>query len=203
MPYTAEHKARTRGRIVDAARGLSNRHGFDRVSIDQIMEAANLTRGGFYNHFSSKDDLYAETIASFATCNPLAIRQAAARRPVRDPHKLARMLVDLYLSDEVLDDPDKHCPLYALPSDAARAGLKPQEAYTQIIRGMEHVYRSAFPATDRDAGRKAQVIVSLCVGGMILARTTNDEGLKRSLRKASRRQALEMLDGANAPTEEA
>jgi TetR/AcrR family transcriptional repressor of nem operon len=197
MPYAADHKARTRSRIVDAARGLFNRHGFEQVSIDQIMEAADLTRGGFYHHFSSKADLYAETIASFATCNPLAIRQAAAKRPVQDPAKLARLLLDLYLSDEVLNDPDKHCPLYALPSDVARAGLKPQEAYTDIIRGMTHVFGSALGG-GKAAERKAQVIVSLCVGGMVLARTTQDEELKRSLRRETRRQALELLEGEGA-----
>ena len=197
MPYTAEHKARTRTRIVDAARGLFNRHGFEQVSIDQIMEAAELTRGGFYNHFSSKDDLYAETVASFARCNPLAIQQASAKRPITDPKKLARTLVDLYLSDEVFDDPDQHCPLYALPSDVARAGAKPRLAYTDIIRGMTHVYRSAFEPGARDAERKAQLIVSLCVGGMVLARTTEDEKLAKSLRANARRQAMELLDSAD------
>ena len=57
MPYTAAHKARTRSRIVESARRLFNRHGFEQVTIDQIMAHAGLTRGGFYNHFGSKDNL--------------------------------------------------------------------------------------------------------------------------------------------------
>ncbi len=52
MPYAATHKAETRARIVQSARRLFNRHGFTEVSIDEIMSAAGLTRGGFYNHFA-------------------------------------------------------------------------------------------------------------------------------------------------------
>src|SRR5262245_51445512 len=70
MPYTVEHKARTRARIVESARVLFNRKGFDQVSIDDIMNHAGLTRGGFYNHFPSKQGLYAEAVRSFAACNP-------------------------------------------------------------------------------------------------------------------------------------
>jgi AcrR family transcriptional regulator len=193
MPYTAQHKSQTRGRIVESARRLFNRHGFEQVSIDQIMEQAELTRGGFYNHFASKDALYAEAMASFATCNPFRAAVEKADPPIIDPKKLARMLVNLYLSDEVFADIDKHCPLYALPSDVARAGLKPQKAYTDLIRGMTNVFSSALNGA-RDAEQRAQTIVSLCVGGMVLARTTNDAELRTSLREAARRQALELLE---------
>ncbi len=192
MPYPAEHKARTRNRIVDSARRLFNRHGFEQVSIDQIMADAGLTRGGFYYHFGSKDQLYAAAVASFATCNPFGVKAAQAKGPL-DPKKLARMLVDLYLSDEVLDNMDLHCPLYALPADVARAGLSPQKAYTDLIRGLANVYRSALNGV-RDAERRAQTIVSLCVGGMVLARTTNDAELRKSLRAAARQQALALLE---------
>jgi TetR/AcrR family transcriptional regulator, transcriptional repressor for nem operon len=193
MPYAATHKAQTRQRIVDAARKLFNRHGFEQVSIDRIMADAGLTRGGFYNHFQSKDELYAAAVASFITCNPFS--ESIKDRPPDDPVLLARMLVDLYLSDEILEDLDLHCPLYALPCDVARAGLSPQKAYTDLIRGMTQVYRQALEHLP-DSSERAQVIVSLCVGGMVLARTTDDEAMRRSLRTSARKQALALLEGA-------
>jgi len=57
MPYSPEHKAETRRKIVRQARGLFNRNGFAEVSIDQIMAAAGLTSSGFYNHFRNKEEL--------------------------------------------------------------------------------------------------------------------------------------------------
>ncbi|WP_136414599.1 TetR/AcrR family transcriptional regulator [Herbaspirillum sp. ST 5-3] len=188
MPYSSEHKVRTRARIVESARKLFNRHGFEQVSIDRIMTEAGLTRGGFYHHFDSKDELYAAAVASFSNCNPFKPDPVG-----HEPQQLARMLIDVYLSDEVLDNIDFHCPLYALPGDVARAGLSPQKAYTQLIRNLTQVYARALTGKP-DGEQRAQAIVSLCVGGMVLARTTDDPALRRSLRTAARQQALALLD---------
>jgi TetR/AcrR family transcriptional regulator, transcriptional repressor for nem operon len=195
MPYPAEHRERTRARIVESARQLFNRHGFEQVSIDQIMSGAGLTRGGFYHYFDSKDALYAAAVAGFANCSPFAKKRAQADPPITDPGALARMLIDLYLSDEVFKDINLHCPLYALPADVARAGLSPQRAYTALIQRLASVFRAALPAT-REAAQRAEAIVALCVGGMVLARTTHDPMLRKSLRAASRRQALVLLEAA-------
>ena len=190
MPYSPEHKVQTRARVVESARRLFNRHGFEQVTIDQVMASAGLTRGAFYHHFDSKDELYAAAVASFETCNPFATAHGA--EAIDDPKRMARMLVDLYLSDEVLENIDLHCPLYALPSDVARAGLEPQQAYTDLMRGMRHIYRCALTGV-RDADRRAEAIVALCVGGMVLARTTNDPVLRKSLRESARHQAMALL----------
>lgn len=190
MPYSAEHKAATRARIVESARRLFNRYGFEQVSIEQVMGEAGLTRGGFYHHFDSKDTLYAEAVASFINCNPNHERMRDF--PPDNPGQLARMLVDLYLSDEVLADINLHCPLYALPGDVARAGLKPQHAYTELIRSLTGVYSLALRHL-ADGEQRAQAIVALCVGGMVLSRTTDDAGLRQTLRQAARLQALHLL----------
>jgi TetR/AcrR family transcriptional repressor of nem operon len=190
MPYTSEHKARTRSKIVESARRLFNRHGFEQVSIDRIMAEAGLTRGGFYNHFVSKDAIYAAAVASFATCNPF---RASVEAGPREPRALARLLVEIYLSDKVLGDIDAHCPLYALCGDVYRAGLAPQQAYTDLIRGLTAVFTRALQ--DSPGGvERAQVIVSLCVGAMVLSRTTDDLALRQSIRASTRRQALTLLD---------
>lgn len=193
MSYTAEHKARTRTKIVESARVMFNRHGFEQVSIDDVMKRAGLTRGGFYNHFTSKDELYAEAVHSFTACNPFARAQAASGGPMPPPRKLARLLIDLYLADETLTDVDQHCPLIALPSDVARAGLKPRAAYTTLVENMARVFQAAFPAGDAEAERKALLVVSLCVGGMVIARTTDDPGLQKKLRASARAEALALL----------
>ena len=194
MPYAPDHKDRTRARIVESARVLFNRHGFDAVSIDEVMKGAGLTRGGFYHHFSSKESLYAAAVSSFISCNPFNERAERSPRK-RTPRQRAELLVDTYLSDEVLADVDKHCPLIALPSDVARAGLQPRAAYTRLVKGMLHIFRGAFPKSDRQAFRKAQLIVNLCVGGMLIARTTDDPTLRTQLRAAARSEALRLLAG--------
>ncbi len=199
MPYPPEHKARTRARIVQKARVLFNHRGFDQVTIDDVMKEAGLTRGGFYHHFRNKDELYAEAVRSFSTCNPFAVRRAALREQPT-ARELAKMLVNLYLSDEVLDDVDVHCPLIALPSDVARSGLEPRAAYTDIVRNMLRVFQAAMAPLGDAAEDKARVILGLCVGGMVIARTTTDPQLRTSMRAAVRRQALAVLASGETPT---
>ena len=61
MPRKTDHKDRIRQRILDRSAELFRKRGFEGVSIDNLMAAADLTRGGFYAHFSSKSDLFAQT----------------------------------------------------------------------------------------------------------------------------------------------
>jgi AcrR family transcriptional regulator len=197
MPYTPEHKAQTRAKIVESARVLFNRRGFEQVSIDEVMERAGLTRGGFYNHFTNKDELYAEAIRSFTSCDPFS-KHVASLPGEPDPRTLARMLIDIYLADSTLADVDQHCPLIALPSDVARAGLKPRTAYRELVENLSSVFRDAFGPDDDDAARKAQLIVTLCVGGMVIARTVDDLGVQTGMRAAARSQALCLLEQAGS-----
>ncbi len=67
MPYPKGHRTEVKQKIIQSARRLFNRHGFDSVSLDQIMSGAGLTRGGFYSYFRSKSDLYAEVLGCFFT----------------------------------------------------------------------------------------------------------------------------------------
>lgn len=56
-------KQQTRLRILDAAFGLFWRQGFLRVSMDEIAARAGITKRALYQHFPSKDDLMAMTLA--------------------------------------------------------------------------------------------------------------------------------------------
>ncbi len=194
MPYTAEHRAQTRDRIVSAARRLFNQGGFAQVTIEQIMTEAELTRGGFYHHFDSKEQLFTEVVACYITCNPLAVEARNGGVEYTNAGFVARRLVDLYLSDRVFDDVAQHCPLYALPSDAKSLGEASREAYTDLIRGMSGVFRAAMAGRD-DGDCRAEAVIALCVGGMVLARTTADAALRKSLRASAHTQAIRLLEG--------
>jgi AcrR family transcriptional regulator len=74
MPRSA---TQTKQRILDAAYGLFWRQGFLRVSMDQIAERANLTKRTLYQHYRSKDDLIAATLAH---SSELAIERLEAFR---------------------------------------------------------------------------------------------------------------------------
>src|SRR3954449_11278667 len=52
-----EKKAQTRERLLDAASTVFARKGFASTSIDEVAEAAGVTKGAVYSNFDSKEDL--------------------------------------------------------------------------------------------------------------------------------------------------
>lgn len=190
MPYTPFHKARTRERILDAARRLFARTGYEAVTIDEVMQRAGLTRGGFYNHFHSKADLFVAAVESYGSATPWGADDAASDDSALS---LARWFLDFYLSDDMLANAEIGCPLYGFPNDIARAGAAPRGAYTTLIRRTATIFAAALGDTPR-AAERAEAILSLCVGAMLLARTTNCPSLRITLRRSARSTALGLLD---------
>ena len=62
----AEHAADTREALVDAARRLFARDGFDGTGTEQIVAEARVTRGALYHHFRDKADLFRAVMAKAA-----------------------------------------------------------------------------------------------------------------------------------------
>jgi TetR/AcrR family transcriptional regulator, transcriptional repressor for nem operon len=53
-------REQTRKKIVKAAAPIFNQHGFEGSSLNDLMAATGLKKGGIYRHFSSKEELAAE-----------------------------------------------------------------------------------------------------------------------------------------------
>src|SRR5262249_37309887 len=105
MPYSPEHKRDTREKILESARQLFNRNGYTGVSIEEIMSRAGLTHGGFYRHFSGKDELYAAAVRQFL-CRKTPAPWQKRREPAAVTKTRAQRIVDAYFSREHFDDRD-------------------------------------------------------------------------------------------------
>jgi AcrR family transcriptional regulator len=191
MPYTAAHKQQTRERIVRAARRLFNRRGFSDVSIDEIMAAAGLSRGGFYNHFKTKDELYAEAVTAISWDHPAKNWEGIELDFAGSGPKLARQIVEAYLSRQHFEDIDGSCPMIALPSDVARGGPQLKAAFRRLLEAMAGVFAASLPPYLQSAPDRALALASLLVGGMVLARAVDDEAFADRIRAAARELALE------------
>lgn len=185
MPYTPDHKQKTRARIVECARILFNRHGFENVTINMVMEAADLTRGGFYNHFKSKEELFAAAVSSFLMGRGAQWRAEAGINPGSPSRAAAGQMLSGYLSKEHLGDLDGQCPMIALPSDVGRSNRHVQAAYQELLEGMVGLFESSLTGPPRDRRQRALTLAALCVGGMVLARTLPDSDLAEDIRAAA------------------
>ena len=194
MPYSAEHKRQTRAKIVESARMLFNRHGFQDVTIDMVMENTGLTRGGFYNHFRNKEELYQAAVSSFLHGRGAEWRRDAGVNPGSPGHVMMRQMISGYLSPEHLGDVEGQCPMIALPSDIARANPQVQESYRQLLEAMVGLFENGLAADRPDRRQKALSLAALCVGGMVIARSLPDSQLAEEVRTAAQDYALSQLD---------
>ena len=195
MPYSSEHKQKTREKIVESARILFNRHGFQDVTIDMVMQNAGLTRGGFYNHFKSKEALYGAAVSSFLMGRGAQWRAEAGVDPTNPDPDMARQMIAGYLSPEHLGDLEGQCPMIALPSDIARANPEVQASYQELLEAMVRLFESGLEGQDDKARQKALSMAALCIGGMILARTLPASALVEEVRLAALHTATEMTAG--------
>lgn len=195
MPFTAEHKQKTRQRIVECARELFNRRGFEDVSIDEIMRRAGLTRGGFYNHFKTKEELFAEAVSAYLHFDPSQRWEGIRFNHAACGAALGRQVVEAYLSTAHLEDVEGQCPLIALPSDTARAGPRVRQAYCSLLQHMADMLANGMDdgRSDISARERSLAITALCVGGMVLARAIDDPAFADEVRRAARTVALELI----------
>jgi AcrR family transcriptional regulator len=195
MPYPPEHKARTRTRIVEAARMLFNRHGYDNVTIDMVMEASSLTRGGFYHHFPNKQALFAAAVSSFLMGRGARWREEARVDAIDPALEDAANMLRSYLSTDHLGDVEGQCPMIALPSDVGRAEPEVRQAYGRLLDAMVGLYERAIRDETENPRETALALAALSVGGMVLSRTVCDQALAAEVRQAALAKALQMLGG--------
>ncbi|MBL4741049.1 MAG: TetR/AcrR family transcriptional regulator [Sneathiella sp.] len=192
MPYSSEHKQKIRAKIVESARILFNRFGFQEVTIDMVMENAGLTRGGFYNHFKSKEALFGAAVSSFLMGRGAKWRTDAGVDPTKPNPNMARQMIQGYLSSEHLGDLDGQCPMIALPSDIARSNPEVQSSYQELLVAMVKLFECGLEGQIAQSRQKALSLAALCVGGMVLARTLPDSALAEEVRLAAYQTASEI-----------
>ncbi len=177
MPPSPAHSARVRAEIFEHAARLFRLRGYAGTNIDDIMLAAGLTRGSFYAHFESKDDLFAEVIrAGHGLLTSL-------RAP--DADVPATLTAYLDASSDL-----QACALAALSGDVARARLPAQIAYANLLHALiAEIARGRTRKLDADATTAA----ILAVGAVSLARACGDRRLSDWLLRCARRAVLPLL----------
>lgn len=179
MRYNSEHKEQSRARILEAARQLFRRRGFEGASIDQVMNAADLTRGAFYAHFDSKEDLIRHVLEiESGLANSLG-RAADAAHP---PAAALAALAD-YLDPGQRNNIATGCPLVAHPVDAIRGDGRRKSGYTDRLTALVDNLQLAI---GRDLPREDAVLVAvLTIGAGLLSAAISDSVLADQIERVS------------------
>lgn len=179
MRYDTDHKQRTREKVlVEAARAI-RQSGPDKVGVAALMAKAGLTHGGFYAHFSSKDDLIAQAV-DYMFEERLALLQHAAA--AEDPAAGLSRYIDLYLSPLHRDRRDRGCPVVALSGDVARM---PRTARARFEAGFRNMTTTLTGLLQRmnlaDADALATTVLLEMIGALTVARALADSGHSDSI----------------------
>lgn len=188
MENSPTRKQRTRERILDAAGRVFRRTGYAGSGVDAVMAEAGLTHGGFYAHFSSKEALFAETVAR-------ALGRTAelmgSGPDDREGVAWLRAAVRRYLSRPHLRAVEEGCAMPALVSELGRAGDAPRETFEErLLELLADAEKKAPPGPGLDPSDRLLATVALCVGGLSLARAVNDPALADRILAACRRLAV-------------
>lgn len=191
MSQKAEQKQRSHDAILASASILLRGRGIKASSVMDVMKGAGLTVGGFYGHFASKEQLFAETIRSGAstTWNRLLGSAEGAT-----PRGRALSVVGRYLSRAHRDNVDSGCLLPSAAPEVAREG----EPYRSALEGeLEGFVRSLAGMLGAEDERREEALglIALMHGALSLSRAVAGTPLGDELLVAAKALAERALAG--------
>jgi TetR/AcrR family transcriptional regulator, transcriptional repressor for nem operon len=184
MRYDAQHKERTRRRVLAEAAEAVRLRGTSGIGVARIMAKAGLTHGGFYAHFKSKAALLAAAIeAAFEQSFQVFSSSVRDREPARG----FATFVERYLSVEHRDAAGRGCPLPSLSGEAARLAPQAAKSFAAGAERLTHAMAETLRAMGKpDARELASSILAEMVGALALARALRDPRSADAALKASR-----------------
>ncbi|UMG91316.1 TetR/AcrR family transcriptional regulator [Nocardioides sp. TF02-7] len=181
----------TRARILDAAQRLVIDNGFNATTVDAVLAAAGTSKGAFFHHFASKQDLAAALVDKYvaADLEMLELGLAAARAAGDDPVERAVAFVRWYeeQADEIMAGTTGCLYTSVLAEmELVEAGTSDPITKAVVVWREEFaaLLRDALPArSDVDVDALSDHVWVTFEGAFLLARTTSDPGhMRRQLR---------------------
>lgn len=192
MPRVSqEAKLESHARILEEAARQFREQGVEATSVAHVMKAAGMTHGGFYRHFSSKDELAVAAIESAFEDILKPLEEAAAAGESR-PALYA--FIDMYLAEQHVENPGLGCPIVALGAEAARRSDAEQIAITEgAARMVEHLAK-LIGGAELESQQRAWSLLSLLVGTVTLARLAVSDETRDQILMSAKQVALQLLE---------
>ncbi len=185
MRYDAEHKLKSRERVVAEAAKSIRREGAQAISVAGVMGAAGLTHGGFYAHFKSRDDLLAAGIERMFEEGSAKLRLEIDGGVT--PDAALANYIGFYLSRGHRDARTTGCPLPFLAADAPRLSGAARARYAGGVASLTETIAGLLGAMGRpDPQTTAASTLAEMVGAVSLARAEPDADRSDAILAASR-----------------
>ena len=184
MRYSAEHKAQSHENILSVAARSFREHGGDSSGIGTLMKKVGLTKGGFYRHFQSKDDLFVEAVARAFDEMGKGMLEVARAAP---EGRALQAIIEHYLSPRHASSPGMGCVLAALGPELAR---KPLSVRKRIEASQESYRERLLPfvpgQTREEKLAKLRLLLPSMAGVLTTARLTSAPQRREQILKEAR-----------------
>lgn len=151
-----DRKARTRRRILVASEGLFLRRGFENVSVEEILEEADVARSSFYRFFSNREDVLTEIVRPVFE---LGLERLASV-DATSPEAALKGIFQVYLT------------LWHQDPTALRLATRAGGVHFSLFKDLHHEFRNKLTAlvaaaqpllVDADSDRPARLIARVAV----------------------------------------
>ena len=167
----------TRQRIITEAAPIFNQRGFDGCSMQDLMQATGLEKGGLYRHFANKEELASEAFR-FALAQNVKVRTEhldEIPNSINKLKKVVQLFVDLPsaipggcpLMNTAIDADDGNEAL----RDLARKGI--QDWRARLTRIIEAGIKANEIRRSTDPRRIANTLIATLEGALMISRLEN------------------------------
>jgi TetR/AcrR family transcriptional repressor of nem operon len=135
------------------------------------MKKVGLTKGGFYRHFKSKDDLFVEAVARALDETGIAMAEVARSAP---EGQALRAMIERYLSVGHANSPGTGCVRAALGPELARKPAAVRRRIETLLDGYRDRLLPFFPGETQEEKRaKIRLLFSSMAGVLMMARVAS------------------------------
>ena len=178
---------RTRNSIIEKAAPLFNKKGYAGTSMNDIMVATGLAKGGIYGHFQNKDEIAAAAF-EFSLAK---VRVELLSTINKHPSALGKLysILDFYKNYTLKPSVEGGCPILntAVDADDAYPFLKrkAKSALNDMLNGLQQIIELGIGMKELkstvNARKVAEMIFAQIEGGIMMAKVLDDVNLLNSV----------------------
>ena len=177
MRKKQEH-SKARQRLLDVAQELMLKKGFASTSIDEVCKRSNLTKGGFFHYFKSKEDLGKQLLERFCCHSQERMSSCCCGEKKLDPLKRVYRYIDYAIELSKNSSGDKGCLMGTFASELSDTSsdirdlcVKGFDDWAKVIRkDLAEAKTKYAPKASFDVGSLAEHFVAIFEGSQILAK---------------------------------
>jgi TetR/AcrR family transcriptional repressor of nem operon len=175
-----------REKILAVAEQIVLQKGFSGMSIDEVLEGAHITKGGFFYHFDGRDDLARGLIQRYLKADEEVFQQLFVRARTLSEDPLQQMLIFMNLLCEAMENMADVHPGCLVASYTYASQLFDEEIKALVASGtldwrrifreqLAKIEETKTPAIEVDLDTLADMLSSVIEGGIILSRILDDK----------------------------